>query len=324
MQVAEVVVRILKDEGIDVAFGIPGASINPVYKYLPAANITHYIARHEEGAVHAADAFFRGSVRMAAALCTSGLYTDQIDSIPLISISCQNTTDQLGKEAFQCVDIADIARPVTKAAWCITRPEDVPGVLRQAFHIARSDRPGPVLIDLPLDVQTASIDWEPGRDRSIPVVRRAPEGEDIRRALAVVLEAERPVLLLGGGVILAGAEKEALELAELLSLPVINTYTAKGVIPSRHPLYVGQVGIQVGTPFGNKFFLESDLVLAIGCRFNDRHTGKLDAYIGDRRFIHIDVDPRQIGKIVPVELGIAADAKLAIEALLAEAKEQGI
>ncbi|MGI6559456.1 MAG: thiamine pyrophosphate-dependent enzyme [Limnochordia bacterium] len=333
MQVAEVVVRILKDEGIDVAFGIPGASINPVYKYLPAANITHYIARHEEGAVHAADAYFRVSGRMAAALCTSGpgatnfvtgLYTAQIDSIPLVAITGQNTTDQLGKEAFQCVDIADIARPVTKAAWCITRPEDVPGVLRQAFHIARSDRPGPVLIDLPLDVQTASIDWEPGRDRSIPVVRRAPEGEDIRRALALVLEAERPVLLLGGGVILAGAEKEALELAELLSLPVINTYTAKGVIPSRHPLYVGQVGIQVGTPFGNKFFLESDLVLAIGCRFNDRHTGKLDAYIGDRRFIHIDVDPRQIGKIVPVELGIAADAKLAIEALLAEAKKQGI
>ncbi|NLD42775.1 MAG: glyoxylate carboligase, partial [Chloroflexi bacterium] len=185
MRVAEVVVRILESEGIEAAFGIPGAAINPVYEYLGASQrIKHYIARHEEGAVHAADGYFRASGRLALAIGTSGpgatnfvtgLYTAQVDSIPLIAITGQNVTAQLGKEAFQAVDIATIAAPVCKAAWCLTEPHQVPTMLRQAFRLAREGRPGPVLIDLPLDVQMADIPYDPAADAPLPVAVPGPD-----------------------------------------------------------------------------------------------------------------------------------------------------
>jgi len=330
MIVAEVVVRILESEGIEAAFGIPGAAINPTYEYLGASKqIVHYLARHEEGAVHAADGYFRASGKMALAICTSGpaatnlvtgLYTAQIDSMPLIAITGQNTRNQLGKEAFQCVDIATIARPVCKAAWCITEPTQVPTLMREAFRLAREGRPGPVLIDLPLDVQLADIPYDPDTDRPLPVTKREPRREQIVQAIRMLLEAKNPVMIMGGGVLLAGASDALVQLAEHLSLPVITTYMGTGGIAANHPLHVGHIGIQVGSPFGNKFFLESDLVLGIGCRFSDRHTGKLDIYTRGRRFIHVNVEPSHIGRIVPTELGIVADAGLALDALLAEAK----
>lgn len=332
MRVAEVVVRILESEGIEAAFGIPGAAINPVYEFLATSKqIKHYIARHEEGAVHAADGYFRASGRMALAICTSGpaatnlvtgLYTAQIDSMPLIAITGQNVRAQLGKEAFQCVDIATIARPVCKGAWCITEPNQVPPILREAFRMAREGRPGPVLIDLPLDVQMADIPYDPAADAPLPVHRPAPNGEQISRAVEMLLAAEKPVIIMGGGVLLAQASDKLVRFAEYLSLPVVTTYMATGGIPADHPLHVGHIGIQVGTPFGNRFFLESDLVLGIGCRFSDRHTGALDVYTRGRRFIHINIEPSHIGRIVPTELGIVADAGLALDALLAEAQRR--
>ncbi len=333
MRVAEVVVKILESEGIKAAFGIPGAAINPVYEYLGTSQqIVHYIARHEEGAVHAADGYFRASGRMALSICTSGpaatnfvtgLYTAQIDSIPLIAITGQNVRAQLGKEAFQCVNIAEIARSVCKAAWCITEPAQVPTIMRQAFRVAREGRPGPVLIDLPLDVQMADIPYDPATDAPLPIARTAPNLQQIARAIDLVLEAKKPVLILGGGVLLARASQRCVEFAEYLALPVITTYMGTGGIPADHPLHVGHIGIQVGSPFGNKFFLESDLVLGIGCRFSDRHTGKLDVYTKGRRFIHINVEPEHIGRIVVPEIGIVADAGLALDALLDEAKRRG-
>lgn len=332
MRVAEIVVKILESEGIEAAFGIPGAAINPVYEFLGASKqIKHYIARHEEGAVHAADGYFRASGRMALAICTSGpaatnfvtgLYTAQIDSMPLIAITGQNTRAQLGKEAFQCVDIATIARPVCKATWCITEPTQAPTIMREAFRLAREGRPGPVLLDLPLDVQMADIPYDPESDRPLPITKRVPNEAQIAHAIELLLAAQNPVMIMGGGVLLAGASQRCVELAEHLSLPVITTYQATGGIPAQHPLHVGHIGIQVGSPFGNKFFLGSDLVLGIGCRFSDRHTGRLDVYTRGRRFIHINVEPEHIGRIVPTELGIVADAGLAIEALLAEAKQR--
>jgi tartronate-semialdehyde synthase len=333
MRVAEVVIKILESEGIEAAFGIPGAAINPTYEFLgQSKQIKHYLARHEEGAVHAADGYFRASGRMAMAICTSGpaatnfvtgLYTAQIDSIPLIAITGQNVRAQLGKEAFQCVDIAEIARPVCKASWCIKEPTQVPSLMRQAFRVAKEGRPGPVLIDLPLDVQMADIAYDPATDAPLPISKTAPNSQQIARALDMLLAAEKPVLILGGGVLLAGACAEFVDLAEYLSLPVITTYMGTGGIPANHPLHVGHIGIQVGSPFGNRFFLDSDLVLGVGCRFSDRHTGKLDVYTKGRRFIHINVEPEHIGRIVPTELGIVADAKLALEALLAEAQRRG-
>lgn len=334
MKVAEVVVRILEDEGITNAFGIPGASINPVYKYLErSSKIKHITMRHEEAAVHAADGYFRASGKMALAICTSGpgatnfvtgLYTANIDSIPLIAITGQNTTDQLGKDAFQCVDIAKICEPITKATWCVTQPEDVPRIMREAFKIAREGKPGPVLIDLPLDVQMADIDYDPDKDRSLDVTVKGPDLDDIKKAVDILMEAENPVIIMGGGVILSNAASELVSFAEIMQIPVITTYMAKGGIPVNHPLNAGCMGIQVGNPLGNKIFLESDVVLGIGCRFSDRHTGDIGVYTENRRFIHIDIDPKQINKIVKAELGIVSDAKLAINALINEVKIRGI
>jgi len=332
MRVAEVVVRILESEGIAAAFGIPGAAINPVYEFLGASKqIKHYIARHEEGAVHAADGYFRASGKMARASCTSGpgatnfvtgLYTAQIDSMPLIAITGQNVRAQLGKEAFQCVDIATICKTVAKATWCITEPNQVPAIMRQAFWTAREGRPGPVLIDLPLDVQMADIPYDPALDAPIPVHKPAPDQGQIARAIDMLLAAQNPVLILGGGVLLAEASNKFVEFAEYLALPVITTYQGTGGIAANHPLHVGHIGIQVGSPFGNQFFLGSDLVLGVGCRFGDRHTGKLDVYTKGRQFIHINIEPSHIGRIVPTSLGIVADAGLALDALLAEAKRR--
>jgi tartronate-semialdehyde synthase len=332
MRVAEIVVRILEDEGIRVAFGIPGAAINPVYQYLKNSGIKHYIARHEEGAVHAADGYCRASGRMALAICTSGpgatnlvtgLYTAQADSIPLIAIAGQAASNLFGTEPFQCVDIATIAAPVTKAAWCVTNPAEVPQVMREAFRTARSGRPGPVLIDLPLDVQMAEIDYTPGQDGPLGWSRPQPDPESVRRAVDLIVASQAPIMILGGGVILSEATAEFRALAEHLSIPVIMTYMGKGGLPPDHPLNAGHAGIQVGQPIGNRYFLESDLVLAVGCRFGDRHTGKRETYIGSRKFIHIDVEPAQIGRVIPPEVGIVADAKLALAALLEEVRRRG-
>jgi tartronate-semialdehyde synthase len=333
MKVAEVVVRILEDEGLTDAFGIPGAACNPVYKYLQDSRIKHYIARHEEGAVHAADGYFRASGRMALAICTSGpgatnfvtgLYTAQADSIPLIAITGQASSELFGKEPFQCVDIAAIAKPVVKATWCVTNPAETPRIMREAFRIAQSGRPGPVLIDLPLNVQMAEIDYQPELTPKRVWLKPAPDPALLDRALDLIGQSKNPVLILGGGVILAEATAEFRELAEYLAIPVIATYMGKGGFPVDHPLYAGHAGIQVGQPLGNEVLLGSDLVIGIGCRFTDRHTGKLDTYIEGRKFIHIDIEPSQIGNVVPTEVGIVADAKLALSALLSAARRRGV
>ena len=332
MKVAEIVVKILEDEGIQVAFGIPGAAINPVYGFLQKSKIKHYIARHEEGAVHAADGYFRVSGKLALAICTSGpgatnfvtgLYTAHADSIPLIAITGNAAVSLFGKEAFQCVDIATIAKTVSKATWCITNPADAPKIMREAFRTARSGRPGPVLIDLPLDVQMTEIDYDPAKDSPLPWSRPMPEPKAISQAMDLIMEAKAPLMILGGGVILSDATAEFRELAEYLQIPVIMTYMGKGGLPYEHPLNAGHAGIQVGQPIGNKTFLESDLVIGVGCRFTDRHTGALAVYKGSRKFIHIDIEPHQIGNVIPADVGIVSDAKAALIALLEEAKKRG-
>jgi tartronate-semialdehyde synthase len=332
MQTAEIVVKILENEGITDAFGIPGAAINPVYKYLKHSRISHYIARHEEGAVHAADGYYRASGRMALAICTSGpgatnlvtgLYTARADSIPLIAITGQANSKILDIESFQCVDIAAIARPVAKATWCVTNPADVPGVMREAFRTARVGRPGPVLVDLPLDVQLEDVSYRLEEDRPLAWSRPAPDPHSIERAIDLIAASAAPVMLLGGGVILADATAEFRALAEFLSIPVIMTYMGKGGLPHDHPLNAGHTGTQVGQPIGNRYFLESDLVVGCGCRFTDRHTGKLDAYRGGRKFIHIDIEKSQIGRVVPTEVPILSDIKLSLAALLNEARGRG-
>jgi tartronate-semialdehyde synthase len=326
-------VKILEKEGITHAFGIPGAGINGLYKYLEKAPIKHYLVRHEEAAVHAADGYYRSAGKMAAALCTSGpgatnfvtgLYTAWQDSIPLVAITGQAVTAQLGKGAFQCVDIAEICRTVTKRAWCVTNPNTVPAVLREAFDAALSGKPGPVLLDLPLDVQNAEIEFD--IDTYLPSRTKAPQPSKaaIEKAVKLLDAAKNPVIIMGGGVILAKAEKALVEFAEYMGIPVITTYMAKGGIPLDHPLNAGQAGIQVGAvSSGNDLLLAADVALGIGCRFTDRHTGNVGIYQGERAFIHIDIDARELGKIVKTALGIQADAADAVPLLLAAAKAAG-
>lgn len=330
MIAGEVIVRILETEGITDAFGIPGAGINGLYKFLgKSEKIRHYTARHEEAAVHAASGYYRSSGRMAAALCTSGpgatnfvtgVYTAHIDSIPLIAITGQAVTSQLGKDAFQCVDIAAIAAPVVKKAWCVTDKNKLVDTFRNAFKIAREGKPGPVLIDLPLDIQNAEIDFEPSEYKPLPIQKASPDAGDIKKAVSMLREAKNPVIIMGGGVVEAGACEDCVKFAELLQIPVITTYMAKGGIPVEHPLNAGHAGIQVGQPIGNKVLLAADVVLGIGCRFTDRHTGNINIYRGDRKFIHINIEPSEIGKIFPADLGIVADAKLALKQLTAAVK----
>jgi tartronate-semialdehyde synthase len=289
--------------------------------------------RHEEAAVHGADGYFRAAGKLAIALCTSGpgatnfvtgMYTAWQDSIPLIAITGQAVTAQLGKGAFQCVDIAEICKTVSKKTYCVKNPNTIPAVFREAFETALSGRPGPVLIDLPLDVQNAQIEFD--ADLYVPSRLKTPRPPKaaIEKAVQMLDEAKNPVIVMGGGVILSKTEKELLSFAEYMDIPIITTYMAKGGIPVNHPLNAGQAGIQVGAvSSGNDLLLASDLVLGIGCRFTDRHTGAIAVYQGERKFIHIDIDPNEIGKIVKTELGIAADAADALPMLLEAAKASG-
>ena len=327
-------VRILQSEGVKHIFGIPGAGILPFYRALKdLGTIKHMVTRHEESAIHMADGYARalGTVGVCAATSgpgasnfVTGLYTAQVDSIPILALTGQNVRAQLDREAFQAVNIAEVAKPVTKKSYCIKDAAMVPWVFREAFKIMREGRPGPVLIDLPLDVQKEIIEYDPETDAPLPILRMAPNPKQIQKTLDMLLEAERPVLLLGGGVIIADACKEFVALAEALQIPVVASYMGKSGIPWNHPLMGGQVGIQCNTRSGNQVFLESTLVLAVGARFNDRHTGDLKVYRGSRKFIHVDIDPGQLGKNIMPDLGICADAKLTLQALLDEIKRRKI
>ena len=327
-------VRILQSEGVKHIFGIPGAGILPFYRALKdLGTIKHMVTRHEESAIHMADGYARavGTVGVCAATSgpgasnfVTGLYTAQVDSIPILALTGQNVRAQLDREAFQAVNIAEVAKPVTKKSYCVKDAAMVPWIFREAFKIMREGRPGPVLIDLPLDVQKELIEYDPETDAPLPILHMAPNPKQIQKAFDMILEAERPVLLLGGGVVIADACKEFVALAEALQIPVVTSYMGKSGIPWNHPLMGGQVGIQCNTRSGNQVFLESTLVLAVGARFNDRHTGDLKVYKGNRKFIHVDVDPGQLGKNIMPDLGICADAKLTLQALLDEIKRRKI
>ncbi|RKR86086.1 tartronate-semialdehyde synthase [Micromonospora pisi] len=321
----EAVVAVLASEGVDIAFGCPGAAILPLYAALRNSDIKHLIVRHEEGATHMADGWARTNGRVGVAIGTSGpagtnmitgLYTAQADSIPMICITGQAPTSKLHQEAFQAVDIVEIAKPVTKWAVQVKEAAQAPWIFREAFRIARSGRPGPVLIDLPLDVQRQEIEWDTAIDAPLPVTRVEPHPPRVERALDLLLAAERPLILAGGGVILGDATDLLREVAETLDIPVQVTLMGKGSLPEDHDLFAGMTGIQTTQRYGNASFLESDLVLALGARFGDRHTGDLETYRGDRKFIHVDIEPTQIGKVFGPDLGVVSDTGAFLAALL--------
>ncbi|MFG1943753.1 glyoxylate carboligase [Nonomuraea sp. NPDC048826] len=325
----EAVVKVLESEGVDTVFGIPGAAILPLYAALQHSSIRHITVRHEEGGTHAADGWARVTGNVGVCIGTSGpagtnmitgLYTALADSIPMICVTGQAVSSKLHQEAFQAVDIVEIAKPVTKWAVQLKEPAQAPWVFREAFRIARSGRPGPVLIDLPLDVQRGTCRYDPAVDAPLPVEVPRPLPQAVRRAVDLLSAARRPLILAGGGVIIADAHEELRRLAEHLQVPVQVTLMGKGAFPEDHPLFAGMAGIQTQTRWGNAAFLDSDLVLAVGARFGDRHTGDLDVYRGDRQFIHVDIEPMQLGRVFEPDLGIVGHARPVLAELLDEAR----
>lgn len=332
MTAARAAVEILKLEGVTDAFGVPGAAINPFYAALKAGGgIDHTLARHVEGASHMAEGYTRanpgnigvciGTSGPAGTDMITGLYSAIADSIPILCITGQAPVAVLHKEDFQAVDIASIAKPVTKAATTVLEAAQVPGVFQQAFHLMRSGRPGPVLIDLPIDVQLTEIEFDPETYQSLPVYKPVASRAQIEKAISLLLASERPLIVAGGGIINADASELLVEFAELTGTPVIPTLMGWGIIADDHPLNAGMVGLQTSHRYGNATMLESDFVLGIGNRWANRHTGKLDVYTQGRKFVHVDIEPTQIGKIFAPDYGIASDAKAALELFVEVAKE---
>ncbi|MGX1854562.1 glyoxylate carboligase [Streptomyces sp. NPDC055299] len=332
MTAARAAVEILKREGVRHAFGVPGAAINPFYAALKGAGgIDHTLARHVEGASHMAEGYTRthpgnigvciGTSGPAGTDMITGLYSAIGDSIPILCLTGQAPTAVIQKEDFQAVDIAAIAKPVTKAATTVMEAAQVPGVFQQAFHLMRSGRPGPVLIDLPIDVQLTEIDFDPETYEPLPAFKPAATRAQIEKALTLLGASERPLIVAGGGVINADAAELLVEFAELTGTPVVPTLMGWGILADDHELNAGMVGLQTSHRYGNANFLESDFVLGIGNRWANRHTGKLDVYTRGRTFVHVDIEPTQIGKIFAPDYGIASDAKAALELFIEVAKE---
>ncbi|MBR7677203.1 glyoxylate carboligase [Streptomyces daliensis] len=333
MTAARAAVEILKREGVDTAFGVPGAAINPFYAALRASGgIAHTLARHVEGASHMAEGYTRtepgnigvciGTSGPAGTDMITGLYSATGDSIPILCITGQAPTAVIHKEDFQAVDIASIAAPVTKKATTVLEAAQVPGVFQEAFHLMRSGRPGPVLIDLPLDVQMTEIEFDPETYEPLTPHKPAATRKQAEKALAMLAAAERPLIVAGGGVINADASELLVEFAELTGIPVIPTLMGWGVIGDDHELNAGMVGLQTSHRYGNATFLESDFVLGIGNRWANRHTGQLAKYTEGRTFVHVDIEPTQLGKIFAPDYGIASDAGAALRLFVEIAREQ--
>ncbi len=332
MRAIEAAVKVLELEGIDQAFGVPGAAINPFYAALEKSGaIKHVLARHVEGASHMAEGYTRtkagnigvcvGTSGPAGTDMVTGLYSASADSIPILCITGQAPRERLHKEDFQAVDITSIAEPVTKWATTVLEPAQVPWVFQKAFHLMRSGRPGPVLIDLPFDVQMAEIEFDPDTYTSLETYKPSASRAQIEKAMRMLNDAERPLIVAGGGVINADASEKLVEFAEITGVPVIPTLMGWGSIADNHPLMAGMVGLQTSQRYGNATLLESDFVLGIGNRWANRHTGSVDVYTKGRTFVHVDIEPTQIGRVFMPDYGIVSDAGAALDLFVEVARE---
>ncbi|MEY3724253.1 MAG: hypothetical protein RLZZ365_188 [Pseudomonadota bacterium] len=332
MKAAMAAVLVMEKEGITTAFGVPGAAINPLYAQLrDRQSITHILARHVEGASHMAEGYTRakagnigvciGTSGPAGTDMITGLYSAIADSIPILCITGQAPRARLYKEDFQAVDIESIAKPVTKMAVTVREPGLVPRVFQQAFHVMRSGRPGPVLIDLPIDVQLAEIEFDIDTYEPLPVYKPFANKKQIEKAMEMLMAAEKPLIVAGGGIINADAADLLVEFAEITGIPVIPTLMGWGSIPDDHPLMAGMVGLQTSHRYGNATMLASDFVLGIGNRWANRHTGSLEVYTKGRKFVHVDIEPTQIGRVFNPDYGIVSDAKAALALFVEVAKE---
>src|SRR5215210_3116509 len=333
MRAVDAAVKILELEGATQTFGLPGAAINPFYDAMRRhGGIKHVLARHVEGAAHMAEGYTRaeagnigvcvGTSGPAGTDMITGLYSASADSIPILCITGQAPVARLHKEDFQAVDIASIAAPLTKMAVTVLEAAQVPGVFAKAFHLMRSGRPGPVLIDLPFDVQMTEIEFDPDTYTPLAVYRPAATRAQVEKALDILQESTAPIIVAGGGIINADASELLVELAETLGVPVVPTLMGWGAIPDDHRLMAGMAGLQTAHQYGNATMLASDFVLGIGNRWANRHTGGLDTYRRGRTFVHVDIEPTQIGRVFAPDYGIVSDARAALELFVEVARER--
>jgi acetolactate synthase I/II/III large subunit len=317
--------RSLEHEGVEVIFGVPGGAILPAYDPLLDSPIRHVLARHEQGAGHMAEGYAMATGRVGVAMATSGpgatnlitpLQNAKMDSTPLVAITGQVSTAAIGSDAFQESPTTGLAMHCTKHSYLVTSADQIPDVIHEAFHLASTGRPGPVLVDIPKDVLNAPTTWEQPTLSGLPGYRPTSHGHpgQIKAALAMIESAEQPVLYVGGGVIRAGAGAELVEVAELANVPVVTTLMGRGAIPDRHPLALGMPGMH-GVYTATTAMQQADLLIAVGVRFDDRVTGEVASFAPRARVIHIDVDPAEIGKVRRPEIPIVGDARVVLRAL---------
>ncbi len=334
---ADLVIETLKEEGVEVIFGLPGGAIMEVYDALYRdGSIKHILARHEQGAGHMAEGYARATGKVGVAMTTSGPGATNIvtpiadaymDSVPMVVITGQVPTHMIGNDAFQEVDIVGITRPITKHNFLVRDIKELPLIIREAFYIARTGRPGPVLVDIPKDItqriaETKIPSLEEVR-RALPGYKPHVEGnmQQIRKAVQLMLSAKKPVLYVGGGAVSSEAQEELVELAELLRIPVTTTTQGKGAFPENHPLSLRMLGMH-GTYYANMAVYNCDLLIAVGARFDDRVTGKIDEFAPDAKIVHIDIDPASISKNIVVDIPIVGDVKIVLRKVLNEIKRR--
>jgi len=322
---SEIIIKTLQDEGVDTIFGYPGGATVELYDHLVKSEIRHVLVRHEQGAVHAADGYARASGKVGVCLVTSGpgatntvsgIASAFMDSIPLVILTGQVPTNLIGNDAFQEVDIVGITRPCTKHNYLVKNAEDLNRILREAFFIARSGRPGPVLVDLPKDLFKATVQYKPLKEVSLKSYNPTyePNPRQLPKALDLIREAERPLVFSGGGVILSKASKELREFVKKIHAPITSTLMGLGAYPGTDPLWLGMIGMH-GTYCANMSSAECDLLIAIGVRFDDRVTGKISAFAPKAKIIHIDIDPTSIRKNLPVSVPIVGDCRITLQRL---------
>ena len=323
---AEVLIKALEAEGVDTVFGYPGGALLPIYDALYDSDLKHILTRHEQGAAHAADGYARATGKPGVCFATSGpgatnlvtgIANAYMDSVPLVAVTGQVVTSLLGRDSFQEADITGITLPITKHNYLVKDTDDLASTIREAFHIATTGRPGPVLIDVPKDVSAGEAEFKESAPMYLPGYN-PPAGakEDLLNQAAVaIMASERPVIYAGGGVVSAGAHRELKRLAELMAAPVTTTLMGLGGFPEDHPLALGMLGMH-GSRYANYAVCECDLLLAVGVRFDDRVTGKIESFAPDAKIIHIDIDPAELGKNVRVDIPVVGDVKTVLNQLL--------
>ncbi len=326
MKGGEAIIKSLADQGVEVVFGYPGGVLLPLYDVIYDSDLKHILVRHEQCAAHAADGFARASGKVGVCIGTSGpgatnlitgIATAYMDSSPIVAIAGQVATHLIGNDAFQEVDTIGITMPITKHNFQAMKAEEIPGMIKSAFYIAGTGRTGPVVLDLPKDVQEEEFEYELAKDMDLPGYKPTKKGHplQVKRAAEMILNSKKPVILAGGGVILSGSSEELLKLSKIVGAPVTTTLMGKGSFPEDNPLSLGMLGMH-GRKVSNLLVDECDCLVAIGCRFSDRTTGLISEFAKNAKIIHIDVDPAEIGKNVDVDVPIVGDAKIILSNLI--------